>query len=91
MQEYEIEPNRWALKLAPQLTGKAQQAYAAMEQTAAIKYEEVKAAILRRYEINEETYQQLQPEKALRRVVNWWLDSKIQQRNGQKVAKTRMK
>ena len=58
MQEYEIEPNRWALKLAPQLTGKAQQAYAAMEQTAAIKYEEVKAAILRRYEINEETYQQ---------------------------------
>ena len=58
MQEYEIEPNRWALKLAPQLTGKAQQAYAAMEQTAAMKYEEVKAAILRRYEINEETYRQ---------------------------------
>ena len=40
------------------LTGKAQQAYAALSAEDATKYAEVKAAILRRYDINEETYRQ---------------------------------
>lgn len=30
MRAYEVKEERWAVKLAPQLTGKAQQAYAAM-------------------------------------------------------------
>ena len=42
--------------MAPQLTGKAQQAYAAVTSNSAKKYEDVKTAILRRYNINEETY-----------------------------------
>ncbi len=58
MQAYEFSEERWALKLAPQLTGKAQQAYAAMESSQAASYVELKAAILRRYKINEETYRQ---------------------------------
>ena len=45
-------------KLAPQLTGKAQQAYAAMSSTDAGDYEALKAAILRRYDINQEAYRQ---------------------------------
>ena len=49
---------RWAFKLAPQLTGRAQQAYAALEPTDAECYATVKAAILRRYNINDETYRQ---------------------------------
>ena len=58
MQVYEVEEARWAFLLAPQLTGKAQQAYAALKAEDATKYSEVKAAILRRYNINEETYRQ---------------------------------
>ena len=46
------------VKLAPQLTGHAQQAYAAMSVTEASSYVEVKKAILRRYSVNEETYRQ---------------------------------
>ena len=47
---------RWVFKLAPQLTGKAQQAYAAMSAESSTDYEAVKAVILRRYNnINEET------------------------------------
>ena len=49
MQVYEVEEARWAFLLAPQLTGKAQQAYAALKAEDATKYPEVKAAILRRY------------------------------------------
>ena len=58
MAAYEIDASRWAFLLAPQLTGKAQQAYAAMSESDSSKYEEVKTAILRRYDINEETYRQ---------------------------------
>ena len=58
MQVYEVEEDRWAFKLAPQLTGKAQQAYASLKEEDARNYAEVKAAILRRYDINEETYRQ---------------------------------
>ena len=53
-----IREDRWAFKLAPQLTGRAQQAYTALNADDVVKYEEVKAAILRRYDISEETYRQ---------------------------------
>ena len=56
MTAYEVEANRWAYKLAPQLTGKAQQAYASLDTDDAKSYSAVKAAILRRYNINDETY-----------------------------------
>ena len=58
MSVYEVDRSRWAFKLAPQLTGKAQQAYAAMATEDAGDYDKVKAAILKRYNINEETYRQ---------------------------------
>ena len=58
MKAHEVKKERWAFKLAPQLTGKAQQAYAAICSEDAEDYEELKAAILRRYEINEDTYRQ---------------------------------
>ena len=56
MTAYEIDASRWVFKLAPQLTGKAQEAYAALTPDEAQSYPAVKAAILRRYNINEETY-----------------------------------
>lgn len=58
MAAYSVDKARWAFKLAPQLLGKAQQAYAAMPTEAVGEYEEVKAAILRCYDTNEETYRQ---------------------------------
>ena len=58
MLAYEIRRERWAYKLAPNLTGKAQQAYAAMPTEEAGNYEALKVAILRRYDINQETYRQ---------------------------------
>ena len=44
--------------MAGLLSGKAMAAYAALTPEDAIQYEKVKKAILRRYEINEETYRQ---------------------------------
>ena len=58
MEAHEVSVERWSFKLAPQLTGKAQQAYAALQPDEAKTYETVRAAILRRYNINEETYRQ---------------------------------
>ena len=58
MRAYEVSEERWAVKLAPQLTGKAQQAYAAMGAEDAGEYTALKEAILRRYDISEETYRQ---------------------------------
>ena len=51
-----VDEDKWAVFLAPQLTGKALLAYAAMGNEDAKKYEQVKEAIFRRYDINEETY-----------------------------------
>ena len=56
MEAYEMEEAQWPYKLAPQLTGKAQQAFAALSPDEAKSYSVVKAAVLRRYNINEETY-----------------------------------
>ena len=58
MTVYEVPKDRWSFTLAPQLIGKAQQAYAAMDNSHIDDYVEVKAAILRRYAITEETYRQ---------------------------------
>ena len=53
---YTVEEERWAYKLVPLLTRNAQQAYAAIKLEDEGQYFEVKAAVLRRYDINEETY-----------------------------------
>ena len=57
MAAYEVEKTRRAYKLAPQLTGRAQQACTALIPATTGTYDEVKAAILRRYDMNE-TYRQ---------------------------------
>ena len=56
MEAHEVSRERWSFQLAPYLTGRAQQAYAALPPEDAKTYDTVKAAILRRYDINEETY-----------------------------------
>ena len=58
MEVNEVSRERWPFQLAPQLTGKAQQAYAALTPEDAKDYDAVRTAILRRYNINEETYRQ---------------------------------
>ena len=58
MQAFEVDRARWPYKLAPQLTGKAQQAYAALSIDEARDYDAVRAAILKQYNINKETYRQ---------------------------------
>ena len=58
MAAYGVDRSQWVYRLAPHLTGKAQQAYAAMSTEDASTYEEVKAAVLRRYDISTETYRQ---------------------------------
>ena len=55
MEAYRVEKSKWAYLLAPQLTGKAQQAYAAMAGEESGDYDSLKDAILKRYNINEET------------------------------------
>ena len=46
MSAHEIKKACWSFKLAPNLTGRAQQAYAALEANAARDYETLKAGIL---------------------------------------------
>ena len=53
-----VDEDLWTLRLAPQMTGKVQQAYAALNVADAIQYGTVKEAILRRYNVSEETYRQ---------------------------------
>ena len=54
----EVSRERWCFQLAPNLTEKAQQAYAALPPEEAKVYATVKEAILRQYNIKEETYRQ---------------------------------
>ena len=56
MVAYEIEKTRWAFILAPHLTGKAQKAYMAMAAEDVVHYHLIKEAILKRYDISEETH-----------------------------------
>ena len=58
MLAYEVKKEKWAYKLAPQLVGKAQQAYAGLTVADAGDYEKLKSAILRRYDIAEDSYRQ---------------------------------
>ena len=53
-----IEQNRWASNLAPQLTGKAQKTFAAMQNAEASDYDQLKKAILKCYNISGETCRQ---------------------------------
>ena len=45
MEAYEIDKSRWAFKLAPYLSGKAQQAYASLSAEEAAQYASVKEAV----------------------------------------------
>ena len=56
MEVHKIEDKRRTQFLAPNLTGKAQQAFAALSAEEAAKYKEIKRALLTCYDINEETY-----------------------------------
>ena len=55
---YKWSEDMWVLKLIPLLTGRAMAANTNMDQEMAKDYEEVKQAILHRFDINEETYHQ---------------------------------
>ena len=55
---YHWPADTWVLRLAPLLTCKALAAFANMDREAAQGYDAVKEAILRRYDISEETYRQ---------------------------------
>ena len=56
MGAHQIEEEHWLQYLAPQLTGKAQLAFAAMPTVDAGHYEMIKAAILARYDLNTGAY-----------------------------------
>ena len=56
MQAHEVRQHRWNFKLAPQLTGEAQQAYAALSVNESQDYEALKAAISRRYNKQREIF-----------------------------------
>ena len=85
MAAYEVPRARWVFKLAPQLTGPAQQAYSALSTADAADYDKVKGAIWARYDINSETYRRRlreavkKPEETYRQMaarvldlVNYW-------------------
>ena len=86
MKAYEIQKERWSFKLAPQLIGKAQQAYAALPPDDSRDYDKLKDAILRRYDINEESYtgngSELSLRKQVKQLENWAPDSEILLTNG---------
>ena len=56
MTAHMVDKERWPHFLAPQLSGRAQLAFAALPTTDSGDYEAIKAAILARYDINEEAY-----------------------------------
>ena len=56
MEAHKVEKDRWSHYLAPQLSGRAQLAFAALPTADSSNYEAIKTAILARYDINEEAY-----------------------------------
>ncbi|KAL5516832.1 hypothetical protein EMCRGX_G002255 [Ephydatia muelleri] len=56
MAAHKIERSRWRHYLAPQLSGRAQLAFVALPITDSANYDAIKAAILMRYDLNEEAY-----------------------------------
>ena len=58
VEAHKIEHVKWPVLLAPQLTGKAQQAYAALSSEDSKTFTKVKEAIFKHYDINKETYRQ---------------------------------
>ena len=58
MVAYEVREERWAFKLAANLSGRAQQAYSSMNAADAGLYRKLKESILQRYDITEESYRQ---------------------------------
>ena len=56
MEAHKIDRDRWSYYLAPQLTGKAQLAFAALPSSDPGKYDAIKLSILARYDKNEEAY-----------------------------------
>ena len=58
MMAFEVKKERWAFKLALSLSGKAQKAYSALPAEEAGDYKLLKEAILRRYDITDESYRQ---------------------------------
>ena len=58
MEAHEIEHVKWPVLLTLQLTGKAQQAYAALSSEDSKNFTKVKEAIFKCCDINEETYWQ---------------------------------
>ena len=56
MAAHKVEKSRWSQYFAPQLSGRAQLAFAALPATSAGDYDAIKTAVLARYDINEESY-----------------------------------
>ena len=56
MTAQKVDKGRWSQFLTPQLTGRAQLAFAALPSESAGDYDAVKAAVLARYGITEEAY-----------------------------------
>lgn len=56
MAAHRIERGRWPHYLAPQLSGRAQLAFLALPVVDSADYDAIRAAILTRYDLNEEAY-----------------------------------
>ena len=78
MAAYEVPRSRWVCKIAPQLTGKAQLVFAAMDVTVVAHYDKVKATILRRYVISVTRHTDSAFKRRLgrrtRRTDSWWCE-----------------
>ena len=68
-----IDEARWPQFLAPQLTGKAQLAFAALPTTSSDDYKAIKAAILARYGINENAACMVRREGETNKVIQKWM------------------
>uniref|UniRef100_A0A1X7UUB3 Uncharacterized protein n=1 Tax=Amphimedon queenslandica TaxID=400682 RepID=A0A1X7UUB3_AMPQE len=89
MTAYEVPRGRGVFKLAPQLSGRAPQAYAEMAADESGDYEKMKEAILLCYDIDQESYRQRfrTAKKKERQTESWRRDYWIWWRNGPKDAR----